>query len=185
MYQHNRYELLELEINKLKVVIKEKDDRFEEYKVNSEQIIIELREDNIKLKSNSDKIINSVKLKYKNVIEEVNKLKEDILEIQSKLEDSKKHISILINENNVTKNENNELKQNKTTFIIESAANKIEIERLNDRCKRFEETVKRLRKERDESEEELIENLKDYNELHHKYMVYRDTNPVIQTKGKI
>ena len=36
MYQHNRYELLELEINKLKVVIKEKDDRFEEYKVNSE-----------------------------------------------------------------------------------------------------------------------------------------------------
>ena len=82
MYQHNRYELLELEINKLKVVIEEKDDRFEEYKVNSEQIIIELREDNIKFKSNSDKIINSEKLKYKNVVEEVNKLKEDILEYE-------------------------------------------------------------------------------------------------------
>ena len=149
MYQHNKYELLELEINKLKVMIKEKDDRFKEHKVNSEQIIIELREDNIKFKSNSDKNIYDLKVTLAQKDEEIETLKdhnvavtkihetnqEEIKSVnneikqmmkQIKLKDSEiyrlnKEKSINIEENIKTKKENDKVKEINAKLIIKIA----------------------------------------------------------------
>ena len=70
MYQHNRYELLELEINKLKVVIEEKDDQLSNIKEEMKKII-----------ENNKKIEENIKEKeiYINDLKEDLKVKDEII----------------------------------------------------------------------------------------------------------
>ena len=133
-------------------------------KEEKEQLILETN----KLRSE----IENLKLQNITLEEQIHKYKQEIFN----LSETKKDKIRLTNENNIIKNKNKELKENKTNMIMEIAAHTVEITKLNKKFEEFVEEYKMkmkaqhgkntkqyntriqdLKKERDNAEQEAFD----------------------------